>query len=140
VQGRSELVDTLAQLALFADLTHPELEAVAHSFEEQVFAAGRRVLRQGLSGSGFYVILAGEASIRVDGEDRWTLGRGDFFGEVSVLTGGPPTADVIATSLLRCIVVPGPELKDFLIAKPHVLFRMLQAESRRLRSALEWQT
>lgn len=135
---RSEIVESLAQLELFAELTQPQLESVALSFEEEVFAEGQRVLRQGLSGNGFHVILEGEASIRVDGEDRWSLGRGDFFGEVSVLTGGPPTADVIATTLLRTIVVPGPELKEFLIERPTVTFRLLEIEARRLRMALEW--
>ena len=85
-------VDTLARLALFADLTRPEVEAVSHSFDEQVFAEGERVLRLGLSGSSVYVILEGEAAVRIDGEERSRLGRGDFFGEISALTGDAPSA------------------------------------------------
>jgi CRP/FNR family transcriptional regulator, cyclic AMP receptor protein len=138
VAPRSEIVESLAELELFAELTRPQLESVALSFEEEVSSAGQRVLRQGLSGSGFFIILEGEASIRVNGEDRWTLARGDFFGEVSVLTGGPPTADVIARSLLRTIVVPGPELKEFLIVRPTVTYRLLETEAERLRAALAW--
>ena len=112
MDGRSELVDILGRLTLFADFSRPELEALAHTVDEEMFAEGQRVLRQGLSGSGFFVILEGQATISVDGEQRWTLGPGDFFGETSVLTGGhSPTADVVATSLLRCAVVPGPELR-----------------------------
>ena len=41
-------VDTLARLTLFADLSRAEVEAVSHSFDEQVFAEGERVLRLGL--------------------------------------------------------------------------------------------
>lgn len=138
MDGRSELVDTLGRLTLFADFTRPELEAVAHTVDEEVFAAGQRVLRQGLSGSGFFVILEGNATIHVNGEARWTLGPGDFFGETSLLTGGTPTADVVATSLLRCAVVPGPQFEQFLLARPRFLYRLLQAEADRLRNALEW--
>ena len=138
MNGRSELVDTLGRLTLFADFTRPELEAVAHTVDEEMFAEGQRVLRQGLSGSGFFVILEGNATIHVNGEARWTLGPGDFFGETSLLTGGTPTADVVATSLLRCAVVPGPEFEQFLLARPRFLYRMLQAEADRLRNALEW--
>jgi CRP/FNR family transcriptional regulator, cyclic AMP receptor protein len=138
MNGRSELVDTLGRLTLFADFTRPELEAVAHTVDEEMFAAGQRVLRQGLSGSGFFVILEGNAAIHVNGEARWTLGPGDFFGETSLLTGGTPTADVVATSLLRCAVVPGPEFEQFLLARPRFLYRLLQAEADRLRNALEW--
>jgi CRP-like cAMP-binding protein len=136
--GRSELVETLGRLTLFADFTRPELEAVAHTVDEEMFAEGQRVLRQGLSGSGFFVILEGNATIHVNGEARWTLGPGDFFGETSLLTGGTPTADVVATSLLRCAVVPGPKFEQFLLARPRFLYRLLQAEADRLRNALAW--
>ena len=69
------IVDRLAQLTLFADLRWPELEAVAHTFEEEVFGAGQRVLRQGISGGAFYVILEGEAAVVIDGAERSRLGR-----------------------------------------------------------------
>ena len=48
---------------------------------EESFAAGQRILRQGFSGSGFFVILDGEVSVRVDGVDVARLARGEFFGE-----------------------------------------------------------
>jgi len=138
MNGRSELVDILGRLTLFADFARPELEAVAHTVDEEVFAEGQRVLRQGLSGSGFFVILEGQATISVDGEQRWELGPGDFFGETSVLTGESPTADVVAATLLRCAVVPGPQLEEFLLERPQFMFRLLQAEAHRLRNAIEW--
>src|SRR4029450_11469726 len=135
MNGRSELVDTLGRLTLFADFSRPGLEAGGHTGDEEMFAEGQRVRRQGLSGSGFFVILEGNASIHVDGEARWTLGPGDFFGETSLLTGGPPTADVVATTLLRCAVVQGPDFEQFLLARPRFLYRLLQAEADRLRTA-----
>jgi len=138
MEGRSDLVDSLARLTLFSDLGRAELEALAHTVDEEVFAEGQRALRQGMSGSGFFVILEGQATIRVDGEDRWTLGPGDFFGETSLLTGEPPSADVVAKTLMRCVIVPGPELERFLLARPRFLYRLLQAEAHRLRAALEW--
>lgn len=140
MEARPEIVERLSQLALFADLTRPQVEAVAHTFEEEVFAEGQRVLRQGLSGGAFYLILDGEASVRVDGGERARLGRGDFFGEISVLTGEAPVADVVAETLLRCLVVPGPELKTFLLEQPQVMLRVLRAEAQRLRNATAWQS
>jgi CRP-like cAMP-binding protein len=140
MEGRPEIVERLSQLALFADLTRPQVEAVAHTFDEEVFAEGQRVLRQGLSGGSFFLILDGEASVRVDGDERARLGRGDFFGEISVLTGEAPVADVVAETLLRCLVVPGPELKTFLLEQPQVMLRVLRAEAQRLRNATAWQS
>ena len=135
-----DLADHLARLSLFADLTRPELEALAHAVDEEVFAEGQRILRKGLSGSGFFVILEGQAAIEVDGERPWTLGPGDFFGEASVLTGEPPSADVVAKTLLRCVIVPGPDLERFLLARPQLLLRLLREEAQRLRNALEWRS
>jgi len=137
---RAEIVDTLAGLTLFADLTRPQLEAVAHTFEEEWFTEGQRILRQGIAGSAFYVILEGEVAIRIDGQTRSTLGRGDYFGEISVLLGDLPIADVVATRPVRCLVLPGPELEGFLLAYPRVMFRMLQAQSRRLQRTTQWRS
>jgi CRP/FNR family transcriptional regulator, cyclic AMP receptor protein len=137
---REEIVDEIAGFALFADLATPQLERVAHTFEEQVYAEGERVLRQGLSGSAFNVILDGDAVVVIDGNERATLGRGDYFGEVSILLGEPPGADVIATRPLRCLVLAGHLVQPFLLENPPVMFRMLQAQSRRLRNANRWRS
>jgi CRP-like cAMP-binding protein len=135
-----DIVDVLAGLALFADLSRPELESVAHAFDEEWFAQDQRIVRQGFAGSNFYVIIDGEAAVRVDGQDLATLARGDFFGEVSVLLGEAPTADVVALRPLRCLVLSGSEVQEFLTTTPRVMFRMLQAEARRLRNTLQWRS
>ena len=131
-------VDALARLSLFADLPHPQLEELAHSFGEEVFAERQRVLRQDVTGGGFYLILDGEANVVIDGQVRARLTRGDFFGELSILTDERPSADVTASSLLRCLIIPDNELKAFLLKQPSVMYRMLQVEARRLRAANVW--
>jgi CRP-like cAMP-binding protein len=136
----NDVVDLLAGMALFADLQRPELESVAHTFDEEMFSEDQRVIRQGFKGSNFYVILEGEAAVRVDGQDLATLGRGDFFGEVSVLLGEPPTADIVALRSMRCLVLAGAEVPEFLLSHPLVMLRMLQAEARRLRATIEWRS
>ena len=132
---REEIADAIAGMAMFADLARPQLLGVASQFEEAFFPKGARILRQGLTGSGFFVILDGEADVVADGTVRANLARGDFFGEVSVLLGEPPIADIVATRPLRCIVIGGPGLEPFLVDQPKVMFRMLQAMARRLRGA-----
>ncbi len=137
---REELADTLAGFALFADLGSPQLLGVAGLFEEVAIAQGERVLRQGLTGSGFYVILDGVAEVRIDGTSRSSLHRGDFFGELSILLGEPPTADIVATTPLSCLIMSATGVKPFLLAHPSVMFRMLQAQARRLRNANRWRS
>ena len=130
-----DATELLSSLTLFADLGGPQLEGISHVFEETTFAAGQRILRQGITGSNFYVVVEGEAAVRIDGEDRATIGRGDFFGEMSLLLGIPPSADVIARTPLRCLVLAGPELHGFLSKHPTVMYRMLVGMARRLRAA-----
>ena len=130
--NQDQIIDAMAGLPLFADLGRPQLEAAAHILTEESFPPGQRILRQGFAGSGFYVILDGEVSVRVDGTDVARLGKSDFFGEISLLLGEPPIADVTAVSSVRALQLGGPGLREFLLAHPTVMYRMLQVISRRL--------
>ena len=138
MNGSAAVTDVLASLTLFADLSPPQLEEVAHTFEEETFDEGARVLRRGFSGGGFYVILAGDASVMLEGEEIDRLHRGDFFGEISALTDETPSADIVATRTLHCLVLAGVDLQDFLLTHPTVSYRMLQTEARRLRRNTQW--
>jgi CRP-like cAMP-binding protein len=135
-----EIVAEIGGFGLFADLNTPQLQRLAHTFEEIAFTEGERILRQGLTGAGFYVIMDGEAAVVIDGSERARLGRGDFFGEISILLGEPPTADIVALRPLRCLVLPGPATEGFLVEYPRVMYRMLQALARRLRNANRWRS
>jgi len=137
---QAELVDAIAGFTLFADLSDPQLQSIVHQFEEVVFGDGEKILRQGLTGSGFHVILDGEAAVVVNGTERARIGRGEFFGEVSILLGESPIADIVATRPLRCLVLAGPRVESFLVAHPRVMYRMLQVQARRLRAANRWRS
>jgi CRP-like cAMP-binding protein len=134
----TQLVDTLAGFALFADLDLAALERVAHMTEEVVFPAGAKVIRQGLTGSGLHIILEGAAAVMIDGNERARFGPGDFFGEISQLLGIAPVADIVAVQELRALVLAAPETESFLLSNPKVMYRMLQAMARRLRAANRW--
>jgi CRP-like cAMP-binding protein len=136
--GTEELIDELSGLALFADLARPELAGVAHTLEEEWYADGQRILREGLSGTGFYVLLEGEVSVRLGGEELARLRRGAYFGEAAILLGELPGADVVAAGRVRVVNLAGPALKNFLMRHPNVMYRMLQEQTRRLRGAIRW--
>jgi CPA1 family monovalent cation:H+ antiporter len=138
VREQPDIAESLSRLSLFADLSHPQLESIAHRFDEAVFAEGERILRTGLSGGALYVIIEGEAVVRIDGRERVRFGPGEFFGELGVLLDEPPNADVEAAALLRCLEIPGADLAPFLLAFPQVMLRMLRSEARRLRVTTEW--
>jgi CRP-like cAMP-binding protein len=135
---QEDVINTIAAFSLFSDLTGPQLEEVAHIFDESFFGEGERILRQGVSGSGFYIILEGSATIRVNNVDRSTLRAGDYFGEISSLLGEVPVADIVAATPLRCLVLPDAQLESFLTAHPKVMFRLLQGEARKLKNTTKW--
>ncbi len=141
----------LATISLFADLTPSEIEAVYQAFEEEHAEPKTRLMREGFVGSGFYVILGGEAAWYVAGRRAEraatmigslpkpvTLRRGDWFGELSVLFAEPSIADVVALTPMRLLVLPGEELEGFLFRFPKVMFRLLKGEARRLRDPERW--
>jgi len=133
-----DVVNTIAAFALFADLTGPQLEEMAHLFDEAWFSKGERVLRQGVSGSGFYIILEGSVAIHVNGVERGTLKAGDYFGEISCLLGEVPVADIVAAQPLRCLTLPASQVEGFLTAHARVMFRLLQGEARKLKNTTTW--
>ena len=137
---REEIVDRLAGFAMFGDLSPTELRALAHRFEEAYFNASEVVLRRGISGSGLYVIVEGRASVRLDGVEVNRLMPGDFFGEIALLLDQAPSADVVAETELRCLVLGGSQIEEILIAHPRLMYRMLQAEARKLRNTMPWRS
>jgi CRP-like cAMP-binding protein len=150
MQSQIDVASELAGVPLFVDLSPAKLEKVGQAFEEQWFQPGERAQRQGFAGAGFHVILGGEAEWRVDGQvaDRtatrlfttkpFTLKRGDWFGELSILFDEPSISDVVALTPLQCVVLPAQELEPFLFEYTEVMYRLLLGEARRLRDPLRW--
>ncbi len=67
--------------------------------------------QQGARGREFIVILEGAAEVEQDGKRLNTLGEGDFFGEIALVTKLPRTATVTATEPVRALVITD---RDFL--------------------------
>ncbi len=134
------LPENLGELALFADLDRDELEAIVASCEQVSYEEGEWIIRQGDDSSALHMILEGEVATVIDDEDRRILSKGSFFGEVSVLLAEPASASIIARSPVTCLVVPGSDVQEFLVAHPLVTYRLLLAEARRLKTATEYHT
>jgi hypothetical protein len=131
----AERAGTLKPVPLFAELDDDERLEVARLFKERRFSAGETVVREGTDGAAFFVIDAGEATVLVGGEERATLGPGDYFGEIALIDEGSRMATVNAASDLVC---QGITLWDFrpLVERNGVLaWKLLQATVKKLREA-----
>lgn len=112
---------------------HEVLARLTAGSEEREFEPGETIVRVGDAGDDLYVILEGEVRVERDGRTRRTLGRGDFFGEIAVLTGGPRTADVVAADAVRCLAIPRDLLRQAVEAEPTVGWELLEVLAGRLR-------
>jgi small-conductance mechanosensitive channel len=92
----------LELLPLFAPLSEDEKQELARSMKYAPFARGEVMTKQGSEAHWLYLIEDGRASVRVsDGVTEREVARltdGSFFGEMSLLTGEPRSATVIAES------------------------------------------
>jgi CRP-like cAMP-binding protein len=134
------LVESVARLALFADLERNELEDLLPRMSEVSFDEGEWVVRRGQEDVGLHVIVDGEAGVVLNDEELAVLPKGSFFGEISALLGEPTVADIVARAPLRCLFVPAGDVQSFLLSSPRVMLRMLETEARRLRTTDELRT
>lgn len=123
----------LKQVPLFSRLSDRGLRAILKSAADKEFKAGTKIVSEGDTGVGFYLILSGGAEVRRGGERLAKLGKGSFFGEMSLLDGAPRSADVIATEDTRCLVLSPWAMKGLIAGYPEVALGMLEELARRLR-------
>ena len=95
----------LEEIPLFAQLTLDQRESVARACEEVEIDAGATLVREGDFGYAAFAIREGTADVSVDGTTVRSLGPGDVFGEIAVLSSGRRTATVVATTRMRVVTV-----------------------------------
>jgi CRP-like cAMP-binding protein len=118
--------DSLAQVPLFAGLPPRHLKRIGDLTEEVRFMEGATVVRQGDAGDTFFVILEGEAKVASpSGRVVNRLRPGEFFGEISLLDGGPRTASVVAETPLRLLALSRSSLLRLVQREPAVGVRLL---------------
>jgi CRP-like cAMP-binding protein len=127
---RAELIGSCR---LFHGLDPQGLAAIAAVAVEVEFPAERVVARQGEIGTGFFVIVEGRVRIVRDGVVVATLGPGEFFGELSVLDGGPRVAQVVADAPTQCLALPSWDTERVLHNEPGVALSVLRVVASRLR-------
>jgi CRP/FNR family transcriptional regulator, cyclic AMP receptor protein len=128
-------VEALRQVPLFSDLSDDDLERLARQMKERTFKEGSAVTSEGTGGAGFFVITEGNATVSVGGEERATIGPGDYFGEIALIDEGMRSATIVAATDLRCYGLTPWEFKPFVEEHPQVAWTLLQTLARRLREA-----
>ena len=103
--------DHLKSIPLFSSLSEKALDTVAVFATETSVSAGKRLVHEGDYSYDLIVIETGTADVIKGGEVIGSLGPGDVFGEMGMLSGGRRMADVVATSSMRLITLGKSDLK-----------------------------
>ena len=109
--GKDAKVQLIRDVPLFSRLSNKALQEVSGIADEIDFPAGKVLTQEGARGREFIVILEGAAEVEQNGKRINTLGEGDFFGEIALVTKLPRTATVTATEPVRALVITD---RDFL--------------------------
>jgi CRP-like cAMP-binding protein len=121
------VAEDLKRVPLFSDLSQRQLRGLAKNFRERRVSAGTLVTRQGeMSGVAFFVIAEGEAAVIVDGKRVRTLGPGDHFGELAMISKRERAADVEALTPMRCHTIQFWHFRAFARKNPDVTWKLLQ--------------
>ena len=132
-ESKRRLASKLKGAQLFAGLDDKNLEMIAESGREVFFEAGTRILRQGELGLAFFLILEGAAEVNKNGKRLASLGRGQFFGEMTAVDDQPRSADVVATEPTMCFGLPAWSFDAMLAGNPSVAKQVIRELVRRLR-------
>jgi putative ABC transport system ATP-binding protein len=132
------IATSLQRCSIFAQQPIAMLTEFAAFMRRESFDPGEDIIREGEAGDKFYVIESGSVEVlreKTSGDSevaRTTLGPGDFFGEVALLTGAPRNATVIARD----------RVEAFTLAKEHFDEALQRSKTleERLRTALYYRS
>ena len=133
LKRQSDKIDLLADVPLFRSLPKKQLQAIARAADEVEVDAGAVLAEQGELGSAFYVIVTGQATVRRNGRKLATLGRGDFFGEMSLLDQEPRSATVAMDTDGVLLEIHRRQFSGLLDESPALTRNLLKEMSRRVR-------
>jgi CRP/FNR family transcriptional regulator, cyclic AMP receptor protein len=122
----------LSQVPLFAGCSKKELKSIATLADEIDLRQGKVLTRQGAPGREFFVLLEGTVEIVRDGKRIDTLGEGDFFGELALISNIPRTATVTATSPIRVLVVFARDFRRLLQEDASIAMKVLGVMAERM--------
>lgn len=122
----------LAEAPLFEGLAKTQLRRIAKVSGARTFDPGDELVKEGVPGRIFYVVVEGQARIVRRGRTIGRAGPGDSFGEMAILTTAPRSASVVAETSMEVLTLSGAHLRTILLDQPRIAVRLLDTLAQRL--------
>ena len=128
----SVTLDALQQVPFMSNVGRKQLQGLAETMSERQIEAGKDIVTQGSGGVAFFLILEGNATVIVDGEDRRQLGPGDHFGEIALIVpDAPRTSTVRADSDVKVAALTAWNFKPWVLKNAEVAWALLETLAQR---------
>lgn len=117
-----------------------ELQSIMHSYGCALYEPGEAILRAGTVGNCAFVIADGEVDVKHAGSDEIvdTMGVGEVFGEMTLLTDQVRSADIIARTRVRTMVLEKSVFVEHLTSEPKVALKLLQSMGHRMNHLIDY--
>jgi small-conductance mechanosensitive channel len=117
-------VEALKRVELFSKLTPEERRELAARLKVAPFVRGEVLTKQGAEAHWLYIIIEGKAEVQVavDGKSEKvaSIGEGDFFGEMGMMTGAPRRATVFAQTDMLCYRLDKGAFQEIISRRPEI--------------------
>ena len=126
-------VESIAELEVFSACNQRQLERIAALSDETWLEAGTKLMEEGRTGRECFVLLEGEADVKIRGKRVARVSPGDIVGEMAILEQEPRSATVVARTDLRALVLTPKAFNAMLDCSPAVARRVMRTLAHRLR-------
>jgi len=128
----SVTLDALQQVPFMSTVNRKQLQSLAETMSERQVDAGKDIVTQGSGGVAFFLLIEGNATVIVDGEDRRQLGPGDHFGEIALIVpDAPRTSTVRAESDVKVAALTAWNFKPWVLKNAEVAWALLETLAQR---------
>ncbi|MEX0765442.1 MAG: cyclic nucleotide-binding domain-containing protein [bacterium] len=133
--SKSNKVAHFKKVPLFEGLTPRQVEQISRLADEIEVREGKRLAAAGETGRELFIIVEGRATVKTPAGRTVRLGRGDFFGEMSLIDGAVRSATVTADGPMKLLVIGQREFWELLNAAPSISKKIMSTLAARLRDA-----
>src|SRR3990172_4813911 len=127
LRSKSSKVEMLKNVPLFRGLSQRQVEQIARLADELEVPAGKRLAGGGDVGHELFVIVDGQVTVTTQSRRTIKLGPGEFFGEMSLIDGGPRSATVDAATPMKLLVIGHREFWELLNEAPPLAGKIMRA-------------